>query len=286
MSSRDSAIAGIDHTLVGVHDLEAARAAWQRLGFTLTPRGRHIGWGTANYCIMLQRGYVELLGIVDPTQFTNNLDLFLAEREGLLGLAFRSRDGDATAAWLRDRGWTPDGPKDLKRALELPEGEVLPAFRLVHPPPEATPGLRAFFCQHLTPDIVRRNDWVVHPIRAAALQAVVTVVERPADLAAAYVRLFGPDAVAGEEGSLRIDTGEGDLLFVTADGLQRLYPGLELPRHAPPWTAAMRISVLILIDAADYLDAKGVTFVSTEAGIAVAPDETNGVIVEFVPVGD
>ena len=50
--------------------------------------------------------------------------------------------------------------------------------------------------------------------------------------------------------------------------------------------AAMRISVLILIDAADYLDAKGVTFVSTEAGIAVAPEQANGVIVEFVPAGD
>jgi len=50
-----------------------------------------IGWGTGNYCIMLEQGYIELLGILDPTQFTNNLDQFLAEREGLLGLAFRSR---------------------------------------------------------------------------------------------------------------------------------------------------------------------------------------------------
>lgn len=286
MNSRDSAIAGIDHTLIGVRDLEAACTAWRKLGFTVTPRGRHIGWGTANHCIMLHRGYVELLGIVDPAQFTNGLDLFLAEREGLLGLAFRSRDGDATAAWLRGRGLTPDGPRDLKRALELPEGEALPAFRLVHPPPEATPGLRAFFCQHLTPDIVRRNDWVVHPIRAASLMAVVTVVERPADLAAAYSRLFGPAAVTAADGSLQVDTGEGDLLFVTPDGLQRLYPGLELPRHAPPWTAAMRISVLIPIDAADYLDAKGVRFAATGQGIAVAPDQANGVILELVPVGD
>jgi catechol 2,3-dioxygenase-like lactoylglutathione lyase family enzyme len=50
-------ITGIDHTLVGVRDLEAARAAWSRLGFTVTPRGRHIGWGTGNYCVMLEEGY-------------------------------------------------------------------------------------------------------------------------------------------------------------------------------------------------------------------------------------
>ncbi len=80
--------AGIDHAILGVRDLEAASAQWRRLGFTLTPRGRHVGWGTANYCVMFKSDYLELLGIVDPAKFTNDLDKFLAEREGLLGLAF------------------------------------------------------------------------------------------------------------------------------------------------------------------------------------------------------
>src|SRR5215472_15480355 len=38
-----NAIAGIDHAIVGVRDLEGARTGWSRLGFTLAPRGRHIG---------------------------------------------------------------------------------------------------------------------------------------------------------------------------------------------------------------------------------------------------
>ena len=83
-------IAGIDHAIVGVRDLEQARASYQRLGFQLTPRGRHVGWGTANYCVMFEGDYLELLGIVDPGQFTNQLDRFLAEREGLLALALRT----------------------------------------------------------------------------------------------------------------------------------------------------------------------------------------------------
>ena len=57
-------ISGIDHIVVGVRDLEQARLAWARLGFTLSPRGRHIGQGTANYCIMFASDYVELLGLV------------------------------------------------------------------------------------------------------------------------------------------------------------------------------------------------------------------------------
>jgi catechol 2,3-dioxygenase-like lactoylglutathione lyase family enzyme len=119
------ALSGIDHTLIGVRDLEAARERWARLGFTVTPRGRHIGWGTANYCIMLERGYIELLGILDPAQFTNNLDKFLETREGLMGLAFASDDPAATKTRLEALGLHPDGPKDLKRYLELPEGDVL-----------------------------------------------------------------------------------------------------------------------------------------------------------------
>ena len=231
---------------------------------------------------MLERGYIELLGILDPLQFTNDLDKFLAEREGLLGLAFRSRDSDHTARWLAAQCLTPDGPKDLKRALELEEGEVLPAFRLVFLPPAETPGLRAFFCQHLTPDLIRRGPWLVHAIRAVSLKAVITVVERPADLAPAYERLFGVDAVSVEGDALRVDCGEGELLFVTHDGLQQLYPQIPVSRRAGPWIAAMQIGVLILADAADYLDYKGVTFVNTGRGMAVLPDQVNGTIVEFV----
>jgi catechol 2,3-dioxygenase-like lactoylglutathione lyase family enzyme len=121
-------LVGIDHSLLGVRDLEAARARWQALGFTLTPRGRHIGWGTANYCIMFEAGYIELLGILDAAQFTNELDKFLAEREGLLGLAFATPDAGTLAGALRSAGLDPDEPRELNRALELPEGNVLPAF--------------------------------------------------------------------------------------------------------------------------------------------------------------
>ena len=61
-------LSGIDHVIVGVDDLERARIAWTRLGFTLTPRGRHLQKGTGNYCIMFERDYLELMGVVDPAQ--------------------------------------------------------------------------------------------------------------------------------------------------------------------------------------------------------------------------
>ena len=62
-------IAGIDHAVVAVKDLDAAAANWKQLGFTISPRGTHSAhMGTGNYTIMLGEDYMELLGVLDATE--------------------------------------------------------------------------------------------------------------------------------------------------------------------------------------------------------------------------
>jgi hypothetical protein len=178
-------IAGIDHVIVGVRDLEAARANWTRLGFTQTPRGRHIGQGTANYCIMFGRDYLELLGFVERDEHAHRLESFLARREGAMSVAFApERDAAAASAALAGRGLHPTEPRALGRALELPEGDVTPRFSLVTLPPEETPGLDCFICGHLTPELVRRPDWLKHANGVTGIEAVHLLDRRryPADI--------------------------------------------------------------------------------------------------------
>ena len=93
-------IAGIDHVIVGVRDLEHARMGWTRLGFTLTPRGRHLGQGTANYCIMFARDYLELLGVVERDEHAQRLEAFLARREGPMAVTLQPErcSGSTTSA--------------------------------------------------------------------------------------------------------------------------------------------------------------------------------------------
>src|SRR3546814_16445043 len=91
---------------------------------------------------MFPGDYIELLGIVDATQFTNNLNRFLESREGLLGIAFASDDVAAADRALRRAGVVPGELRDLKRILEAPEGEVWPRFTLLHMPPAAPPAPR------------------------------------------------------------------------------------------------------------------------------------------------
>lgn len=276
-------VCGIDHTLVGVGDLETARAGWLRLGFTITPRGRHIGWGTANYCIMFPRDYIELLGIVDPTQFSNDLDKFLAKREGLLGLAFATKDAEAAVGRLKATGIAAEGPRELVRLLEMPDGNQHPEFRLVSLPEAATPGISAFVCQHLSPKLVWQPGWSQHPNGATGLASLTAVVEDPAAVAIPYGELFGFDKVRVRDGFVTVETGTCDLHFTDAGNLSRLHPGLtSYPRHDAPWLAAMRVTVSDPSSTARYLAQVRLPFYHAESGaMTVAPSETNGVILEF-----
>lgn len=220
-----TAIAGLDHSIIGVNDLEAARESYERLGFTISRRGRHIGWGTANYCIMFGPDYIELLGIVNKEEFTAGLEDFLETGEGGLKIVPRSDDIEVTRKHLLDAGFEPQEVKDLGRALEMPDGDVIPRFKLVHLPEAKTPGLSTFFCQHLTPDIVWRPEWMTHANGAKAVHAYTILHDDPASLAETYEKLFDREVYV-TEGRLIVDTGGGKLVFCRPDKLTDLHPGL------------------------------------------------------------
>ena len=262
-------IRGLDHPIVGARDLERARADWRRLGFTLTPRGRHIGWGTANYCIMFPLDYIEILGIVDPSQYVHGLDEFLEQRQGILGLALATEDADAAYDLMQRGGLAGDPPQDLSRILELPEGEVRPAFRLVHPARAEAFGLRGFLCHHLTPELVRQPDWLEHPNGARRI-AMVSIAHANRDaLIPVYRVLLGDSAVHAD-----------------ADGVTVSLDGCALHFGAPvdgvEGGLGMAVEVRDLDRTRDLLSAAGVAFEEAEGRLDVAPGDATGVALSFV----
>ena len=119
-------IGGIDHAIVGVRDLEQARASFERLGFHTTPLARHPGRGTGEHCLMFADGYVELCGIIDPAGDSDSLGRFLAAGEGLWSVALRTTDPEGThAAW---RAATRDADGVWTAEAWVKEG-ILAAFR-------------------------------------------------------------------------------------------------------------------------------------------------------------
>ncbi len=272
-------LSGIDHVIVAVADLDRARLAWTRLGFTLTPRGRHLQKGTGNYCIMFERDYVELMGVVDRGQDTGGLDEFLRGGEGLRGLAFATRSGDATAAELARRGLHPTPPRDLSRQLELPEGTLLPRFKLVSLPPEETPALSAFVCQHLTPELVRRPEWLAHANAVSGVAGVTIMVAATEPLRDAYDRLFGAGVTTTDD-VLTLHVGRHRLIFATPDDVSALYPQAEIDLERKlPAMVALSLRSSDLERTADHLTQWQVAHEELAGGgLLVPPEEANGAL--------
>jgi catechol 2,3-dioxygenase-like lactoylglutathione lyase family enzyme len=279
-----SGIAGIDHVIVAVRDLDRARIGWTRLGFTLTPRGRHLGQGTANYCIMFGLGYLELLGFAEPDEHAERLQAFLARREGAMAVAFAPEGtAAAAAAALAARGLHPGAPRALGRQLELPEGTVVPRFSLVALPPEETPGLDCFLCGHLTPELVRRPEWLDHPNGVIGIRGVYLVVAETAPLLPAYDRLFGLHEVTTTDAVAAVRVGPHRLLFATPDDFETMHPGVRLADDFPlPGIAAIELAVRRREESADYLTQWQVAFDELPDGrLAVPAKEANGTILFF-----
>ena len=193
-------INGIDHPVIALRDMAAGRAVYERLGFTVTPRGHHLEWGTGNWCIMFERDYIELRGVIDPKN-THNLGHVLENREGLMGVAFGTDDADASFAALTERGLHPRPVRRLTRDFELPEGTVQPKFSLCFLDAADTPGLMSVvLCQHLTPELLRSPVWLRHANGARAVRSVSGVVPDLAAVADRYVKLFGPQRDCRAEG--------------------------------------------------------------------------------------
>jgi catechol 2,3-dioxygenase-like lactoylglutathione lyase family enzyme len=281
-------ITGIDHVIIGVRNLEQARASYERLGFQATPRGRHVGWGTANYCLMFANDYLELLGIADPAQFTNDLERFLAEREGLLAVALRSMDPEATRAAWQEVGLEPAAIADLGRLLE-PDLEL--RFANVMLPPAATGGMRLFACSHLTPDSMRQAEWLRHSNGVLGIASLTIAVDDPETFQNPMAQVFGSICLTQTDDTLAVHTGNGVLLFVTPDDLDMLHPELEaivtdVAGDGAPTLAALSLTVRDLGATAAWLDHQGITYRRDSGGtIGVPPEHTHGVMLEFVAAG-
>ncbi|HLT00533.1 MAG TPA: VOC family protein [Geminicoccaceae bacterium] len=274
-------IGGIDHAIVGVRDLEQARASFERLGFHATPLARHKGRGTGEYCLVFADGYVELCGIVDPAGDSESLARFLAAGEGLWSLALRTTDPEGTHAAWRAAGLDPAEVADDGRTFE-PDLEL--RCKDVMLETAATGGVPLFACAHLEPERMRRPEWLGHPNGARAIGSVTVVVEEPGALVAPMAKVFGSTSLTETDDTLAVHTGRNILLFATPDDLEMLHPELEGRIEAEqPTLAALTVLVPDLAQTAAVLDRHDVAYRQEAGGaIGIAPEHSHGVMLEFV----
>lgn len=234
-------IAGLDHAVIAVRDLDAASQTFARMGFTLAPRGLH-STGSSNHNIMLGSDYFELLTVPDANPLQAYFHEFQRRHEGLAALALTGTEVAAALPVLAEQGFEPSVPKDFSRAVAQGSRTGTARFRLTNIAPHTTPGAQVFICQHFTRDLVWMPELQCHANGATGLAAVAFVADNVAYLAGVYGRIFGAWPERIDEG-LKVVTGGAPLAFCTRQALQQRLREVVLPERPLPHAAALFIHV-------------------------------------------
>lgn len=243
--------------------MDSAAAALEKLGFTLTPfseqshrpepGGPLAPAGTANRCVMLQRGYLEFLTPTGDTPIAGQLRAAIRRYVGAHLIAFGTAAPDADHARLARAGFAPLEPVDLQREIDTERGRDTARFTVVRVPPGTMAEGRIQFCQHHTPGLLWQPRWTVHANRAAALAGVIVRVADAQEAAKRYSRYTGLPAQASG-GVWRLDTTRGYLLFADRDTLHRR---LGVVPPVLPWIAGHVLKSDDITATGDYLRQAG-----------------------------
>lgn len=276
-------VIGIDHAVVMVQDLDRAAENYRQLGFTLSPRGTHSAhMGTGNYTIMFDPDYMELLGVLVPTEHNAPARAFVERHgEGIERIAFTAIDSAAGAEEIRARGLTPIGPTDFERPVTLPDGTVAAAkFRtFMWPTAEAPGGVRIFACQHKTRETMWIPELMTHANAAKRISKALIATPEPAKEAAHLARLIDREPRA--DGAVTVASGgdRADFVYLTLEQLGKRYPGVPLAGLSERGGAAL---VLVSGDLAATEKALGSAGIRSGAAIVVPPAKANGTLLAFI----
>lgn len=156
----------LDHVVHAVDDLEAAGAAYEDLGFTVTPRADH-PFGTSNRLVVMAGSYVEVVAVTRPelvpdAGFAAEVATRLRERgPGVSHLVLGSDDAALDTELMAGRGLTTGSVFEFSRPAPLPDGTSgEAAFQLVFT--QGIERLGLFLCRHLSPEVIWHRSALAH----------------------------------------------------------------------------------------------------------------------------
>jgi hypothetical protein len=229
----------LDHIAHWMTDIAAAAAAMERLGFALTPYTEHtnstapgepiLPAGSANHCIMLREGYLELLTPTADTAIGRELRAGIARYTGVHLIAFNCDDAEAQRTRLLAEGFDQRPVVDLRRATEMENGgSGSLRFTVIRPVPGTMAEGRIQFLTHHTPDLLWQERWIRHPNTAERLTDVAICVADPDEAAERYRRYLGREPERMNGGWL-IPCDRGRIALLSRARLEAILPGAATP---------------------------------------------------------
>jgi catechol 2,3-dioxygenase-like lactoylglutathione lyase family enzyme len=283
---------GIDHLVLCVRDLDAARAFYGRLGFTLTPKALH-PWGTGNSLAQLQGSFLEILAVAEPGkiaapppgQFSFGWfnASFLGKREGFSMLVLQTKDAAADRRAFQAAGLDAYPPFYFERQARLPDGGTATvAFTTAFVTDKRMPEAAFFTCQQHAPQYFWKPEYQRHANGAVDVVEAVMRAPGPRAFADFFARLQGRDAVRASPGRLDVAMGEGQLTLLDPRGVAARFPGMEFGGDtASPVFVGFRVKVADLGAAEAVLKKNDVAARRVGGALVVAPRDAFGAAIEF-----
>jgi hypothetical protein len=207
----------LDHVGVVAKDLAALAAAYESLGFTLTPLARYADGRIGNRCVMLGGSYIELLAVVDPNARSATLERFLARYAGIHIMAFAITDEQSAMERLCSAGAKQATVSRSARPFDDADpGGRKAEFVLIQTPEQ--PEGRINLVRHLTRDVLWQEPFMRHPNNATKLEDLWITVAAPADAAARLSRLVGCVVVPDSNGGLALELAGSRVRLVRGQG--------------------------------------------------------------------
>lgn len=231
---------GINHLVLAGHDLDAMRATYQGIGFTLTPPGQH-PFGTGNTIIQLHGNYLELLAVTRPGDVVEhgarsfsfsafNRD-YLKRHEGFSMVVLGSQDAAEDRRVWQAKGLPVYEPFAFSRIASLPDGsETRVGFALAFTSSRAAPWLGHFACQHFRPEYYEQAQFLGHRNAAQSVRDVWVSGPGALDLAGHMAAFTGCEGRIGD-GRVAFDTATGSIILAS-DGAFRQAFGVDPPHPA------------------------------------------------------
>jgi len=261
----------LDHVVVNVRDrLDTGQDCYERLGFTLTPRGYHT-LGSMNHLAMFGTHYLELIA-AGPNQRSDILEAPM----GLNGLVFATESCARTYDALTQSGVQMRSAQQFSRPVALEGGPEDATFRTTHFP--YAPFGRLYFCEHLTRDLVWRDEWRRHRNGAIGISHFVIAARDSRPLAELFTRSFGAAAVRPLKNGYRLLSELVNIDMITPDEVETQF-GTESADSRDTYMAALCLRVSSLETTRQAL--KHVPHEHRGDRVIVAPNDAMGTILAF-----
>lgn len=215
----------LDHLVLPVADLDAARVRLSALGFTVAPNGEH-PFGTRNCCVYLADGtFIEPLAVGDLAAADAAVragNVFVARdrtyrqrlgEEGFSAVVFGTDDADADHARYVDAGISAGDRLDFSRPFIDAAGRSDRAsFSLAFASGHDTPDAFVFACQRINAPKVDRAALQAHENGATAIAEVVATAADPRSRLALLAAAAATPAAAVAGGRLALPNAEISVL--------------------------------------------------------------------------